>query len=190
MVAEETQEQGREGVRRAKLWLERSGRVDVYWTAYEHPAHLRVARPAGGERRFDLGGVIRGGDLDSRVLYAEVKKVSSAGDQGTKYEEYLANCYCKLLPDRELPCEFMWITWHPFRVSSWTQLCDAESVRAAVTSRRDDWLGPGYEVDDDLCRATAERLWLIVLSEQQERLVMSDEMLGELRKAETMGTKP
>ncbi len=189
VAGEEAQEIGREGVRRAKEWLERTGRVDVYWTVYEQPAMLTVKPPGGGDKSFDMGGVIRGGDLNGNQFYAEVKKYSTEGKQPKMYGDYLANCYCRLLDDPAKPYEFMWITWHPFSQTKWAKLCGWTEVQEAVQARKDEWLGSANEVDEAHCKLTASRLWLIVLSDQQERLGMSDEMLGELRRAATLGTK-
>lgn len=189
MAGEESHEAGRKGVRRAKEWLERTGRVDVFWTAYEQPEMLTIKRPGGGARAFDLGGVIRGGELTGRLFYAEVKKYSSVGGQSAMYGDYLANCYCATLAEPDKQYEFMWITWHPFDQTKWTRLIEWEEVASALQSRTLDWLGRGAVVDDEVCRLTAERLWLIVLSDRQERLGMSDEMLGELARAAQAGTK-
>ena len=191
MAGEEAHETGRDGVRRAKDWLERTGRVEVFWTAYEHRPMLTVLLPSRNDRSrsFDLSGVIRGGDLDARQFFAEIKKYSAVGNQAKEYGDYLAKCYCKLLEDPEKPYEFMWITWHPFSLRKWTTLCDKEEVLCQVSQRQEDWLGL-EPVDEALCGILADRLWLIVLSDKQECLVMSDEMLGDLRKAATRGTKP
>ena len=190
MVGEVAHEAGREGVQRAKRWLERTGRVDVYWTAYEHPSMLAVTRPGGNDRSFDLGGVIRGGDLDSHQLFAEVKNYRSAGNQPEQYGDYLANAYCKMLEGRERLYQFMWITWHPFNLKKWVTLCETPEVREQVSKRQPEWLGSDTSVDEELCDLVADRLWLIVLSKKQEQLCMSNEMLGDLRKSVTLGTKP
>lgn len=190
MAGEVTQEKGRDGVRRAKEWLERTGRVDVFWTVYEAPEMLTVQRADGRKRSFDMGGVIRGGDLANHPFYAEVKKYSTEGDQPTKYGDYLAMCYCLFAAERQKPLEFMWITWHPFSMKKWMRLCTAQEVIDQVAQRKDLWLGADVDVDEDICSDLAERLWLIVLSDQQERLSMSLEMLAALRQQATLGTKP
>lgn len=190
MVGEVAQEAGRDGVRRAKRWLERTGRVDVYWTVYEHPSMLTVTRPGSSYRSFDLGGVIRGGDLDGHQLFAEVKNYTSASDQPNLYGDYLANAYCKMLEDRRKLYQFMWITWHPFSLNKWAELCKPSEVRQQISKRQPEWLGSDASVDTELCRIVADRLWLIVLSEKQERLCMSRRMLGELRRRITMETRP
>lgn len=180
---------GGDGVSRAKNWLERTGRVDACWTCYDNKAMLTVQRPGGGQRAFDIGGIIKGGDLDGHVFYAEVKKYTDVGGQADMYKAYLANCYCMLLPDPAKPYEFMWITWHPFSLTKWTRLCTADEVEAAMTELSDEWLGETTPVSRDHCELVASRLWLIVLSDRQERLSMSDEMLAEIRRAATLGTR-
>ncbi len=52
------------------------------------------------------------------------------------------------------------------------------------------YCGDDQDIDEDLCGELAARLWLIVLSDRQEGLSMSDEMLGELRKAVVQGVTP
>ena len=189
MAGEEAQERGRDGVQRAKRWLERTGRVDVYWTVYENPTMLAVPIPGGQSRSFDMGGVILGGDLKGSQFFAEVKRHASANNQAKMYGDYLANCYCMLLQDQTKLYEFMWITWHPFSIRKWTRLCEWDEVRDAIRERQNEWLSSASTVDDNLCRLVADRLWLIVLSDKQEQLGMSEEMLGEVRKAATIGTK-
>jgi hypothetical protein len=182
--------QGHDGVVRAKRWLERTGRVEAAWTAYDRKAMLTIHRPSGAEDlSFDLGGLIRGGDLDGSVFFAEVKKYDGAHDQQEHYTKYLANCYCMMLGDRAKPYEFMFITWHPFSLGKWNRLCEADEVERAVDELRVEWLGEGAEVDRSLCELVAARLWLLVLSDKQESLTMSTEMLAQLRHAATLGTK-
>ncbi len=188
MAGEGQHQTGLEGVRRAKEWLERTGRVNVHWTVYEHAPLLTVKRPAGGDRSFDIGGVLRGGDLDGRMFYAEVKKYSDAGGQASMYGDYLANCYCMTRESPEKPLEFMWITWHPFSLTKWSKLTDWEEIRDSVQARQAEWLGE-LGVDEEVCKLAASRLWLVVLSDRQEQLTMSDEMLAELEKQARLGTK-
>lgn len=44
--------------------------------------------------------------------------------------------------------------------------------------------------DDAVCAEVAERLWLVVLSDRQEGLSMTDAQLGVLRQAEVHGVTP
>jgi hypothetical protein len=180
---------GHDGAKRAKVWLEKTGRVDVNFSRYEvsEAAFLTFPKVLGDPFSFDLGGVLRleGGRAS---FLGEVKRVSSAAGQGGMYQEYLAKCYRTAI-QTGLPYHFMWITWHPFSLTTWTQLCTAEQIRAAVEAHKEAYCGDAT-IDDDLCEALAERLWLIVLSDRQEDLSMSDAMLGTLKKAIVEGVAP
>jgi hypothetical protein len=182
--AEDSQEDGRIGVYRAKHWLESTTRVDVPWVVYEHSANVTITRPDGSIKKFDLGGYFRGGDLAGVPFFAEVKNYTTDGAQGTEYPKYLADCYCAVEQggvDRQF--EYMWITWHPFSQTKWQKLCTWQEVRSAVEAN-DAYLN-GEPIDDERCRTVAKRLWLIVLSERQRtELVPTPEMVGRIRQIE------
>lgn len=180
---------GREGVRRAKVWLEKTGRVNVTLSRYEvrEAPFLTFVRPDGVQYSFDVGGnlLLDGGNA---IFYGEVKKVSGEAGQGAQYREYLAKCYCAFVKNHQ-PYHFMWITWHPFSLTTWTKLCDVAHLKKAVESHREVYCGTD-PVDDATCADLAQRLWLIVLSDRQEALSMSDDMLGEVRRAIVKGVAP
>ena len=182
-MGEVLHEVGREGALRAKRWLERTTRVDVPWVNPDHVAKLTFAWASGGTFSFDLGGSLRGGELDGQEFFAEVKKYSGVGDQPALYDEYLGKCYraYELMPSR---CDhFFWVTWHPFSQTKWTELCDEAEVRSAVLKHRGKCLGEAdlnaaeKIVDSGRCAAVAERLWLVVLSDRQEELIVEDDYL-------------
>ena len=190
MAGETTHQIGQEGVERARAWLEKTGRVQVNYTVYEVGVtpFLTFRNATGGEFSFDVCGIL---DLDEgkATFYGEVKKYSEVGSQPDDYTEYLAKCY-RATYLHENPYHFMWITWHPFSQTKWSKLCTAPEVRAAVDKYKPRYCDEDQEVDDDLCEKIADRLWLIVLSDRQEGLSMSDEMLGELKKAVVRGVAP
>ena len=180
---------GQDGARRAKVWLEKTGRVDVHFSRYEvaEAAFLTFEKVTGDDFSFDLGGVLR---LESGKVgfFGEVKKVSSESGQAAMYIEYLAKCYRALVTSSK-PYHFMWITWHPFSLTKWSKLCTAAEIKDAVEAHRNAYCGSD-PIDDELCSKLAERLWLIVLSDRQETLSMSDAMLGTLKKAVVEGVNP
>jgi hypothetical protein len=188
MPGEELHARGADGARRAKLWLEATTRASVYWVTPEPVAVRKLAYPWADGRgfSFDLGGVLLGEGFHGQEFVAEVKLYRFPGDQGSLYSEYLAKCYrahC-LSPDRI--DHFMWITWSPFSVTRWADLTSAEEVRGAVSARLAATVGfeggdPARAVSDDICRAVSDKLWIFVLSEKQERLVISQEHLAVLR---------
>jgi hypothetical protein len=180
MQGEALHEAGRDGALRAKRWLERTTRVDVTWVNPDALAKLTFPWQSGGTFSFDLGGRLRGGDLNGQEFFAEVKRYYTVGDQAGLYDEYLAKCYTAYssLPSR---CDhFFWLTWHPFSQSKWNDLCKEVEVRKAVLNHREKCLGetdlPAAQamVDASICTAVAERLWVIVLSDKQETLVVED----------------
>lgn len=179
-AGEQLHERGREGAKRAKTWLEATTRVDVNWINPDGVQKLTFHWETGNTFSFDLGGLLRGGDYHRQEFFAEIKNYSDAHDQGTLYTEYLAKCYraLKLMPAR---CDhFMWLTWHPFSVKKWADLCSAKEVQRAVIENRERCLGIEKQaeaevaVDARLCEEVASRLWLIVLSEKQETLVIDE----------------
>ncbi len=186
MAGETAHSTGKEGVERARAWLEKTGRVNVNYTVYEvgEVEFLTFRDAVGGKFSFDLSGIL---DLDEgkSTSYGEVKKYSVVGSQPQEYTEYLAKCYRATLND-ERPYHFFWITWHPFSQTKWARLCSAEEIRAALEAHQVKYCGSD-EIDSEIVAELAQRLWLVVLSDRQETLSMSDEMLGELRRLAVTG---
>ena len=89
------------------------------------------------------------------------------------YVEYLAKCYRALATNPARCDNFMWLTWAPFSVTKWDRLLSPEEVEDAVRLHQARAVDGGSEVDPRMCRMVADRLWLIVLSDRQERLVVS-----------------
>ena len=190
MAGETTHGIGQDGVARARTWLEKTGRVAVNFTVYEvgTAPFLTFSNTTGGKFSFDMGGLLNL-DEGKALFYGEVKKYSSVGSQPEAYTEYLAKCY-RATTVHGRPYHFIWITWHPFSLMKWSQLCTAEEIRDAVDLHKTTYCGDDQDIDEDLCNDLADRLWLIVLSDRQEGLSMSNEMLGELRKAVVQGVAP
>lgn len=186
MAGEELHAAGREGALRAKRWLERTTRADPAWVNPDAAAKLAFTWADGSGFSFDLGGTLRGGTLDRQEFFAEVKKYSVVGDQASMYTEYLAKCYraFEVIPNR---CDhFFWITWHPFSQTKWSTLCAPSEVREAVIAHRSRALAidgeeaAGLAVNDDRCTAVASRLWLVVLCDKQEELVVEEDFIEDV----------
>ncbi|WP_406084991.1 hypothetical protein [Streptomyces virginiae] len=198
MPGEELHEVGADGARRAKEWLEATTRVKASWTNLDPKWSRRMTFkwPAGKQTQFslDLGGLLCGGDLDNDIFMAECKKYTSPGDQGTHYLSYLAKCYVILSEQPTAVEHFMWITWCPFNVSDWNKLLTEEWVRRAVEKHGADIFGDEFDprdvdshIDADIVRLVSERLWMIVLSEKQESLVITREHRALIQHHEVMG---
>lgn len=190
MAGEELHIKGEDGVERARTWLEKTGRVSVQYTVYEVGAvpFLTFRTVNDVEYSFDMGGSLHL-DAGTTTFFGEIKKYNSVGDQPAEYPEYLAKCY-RACAAHGRPYHFMWITWHPFSQTNWSKLCTAEQIHEAVQTRKALYCGDDEEIDEELCAELADRLWLIVLSDRQESLSMTDEQLGLLRQATVHGVTP
>jgi hypothetical protein len=174
---------GRDGAVRAKRWLESTTRVLNVWMNPEDEAKLTFSWATKGTFSFDLGGTLYGAELHNKNFFAEVKKYKGPGDQPTEYRKYLAKCYRALVETPSMCDHFMWITWAPFSVTAWSKLMTADYVKDSVLKHRLATLGSKTaDPDPALCTAVAERLWLIVLSDKQETLGLSDSERGEILK--------
>lgn len=195
MAGEELHEQGAQGARRAKEWLDATTRANAMWVV---PNTLAVAKltfawgdQTGDKFSFDLGGQLLGGDIHGQEFLAESKFYSSHGDQGVQYSTWLGKCYCAYKQRPERCDNFMWITWAPFLVTKWPDLRTTSYVRDQVLVHSDRVLGTGDPteaealVENEVCTAVADRLWIIVLSERQERLVISKEHRGVIQAHDT-----
>lgn len=180
-TGEEIHAIGADGAQRAKRWLEGTTRVLHVWMNPEDAPKLTFNWATTGSYSFDLGGSLQGGEFHNKNFYAEVKKYASAGDQGTEYRKYLGKCYLALKQQPAMCDHFMWITWAPFSISKWPQLMTAEYVKECVIKYSVKVLGAaGATPDDAACQGVADRLWLIVLSDRQEELRLTDEERGRV----------
>lgn len=184
---------GDDGARRAKRWLEASTRVSKSWLNTDPAigARCRFTWPRGNTSfSFDIGGFLCGGEFEGHSFLAECKNYATAGDQGTEYSQYLAKCYTAYMAQPRWSDHFMWITWHPFNVTTWASLCEPEKVRDSVLSEHSRIFGVDSKgdaedmIDGAAVDAVANRLWLIVLSRNQERLVISRKHLARIRALE------
>ncbi|GCD99656.1 hypothetical protein [Embleya hyalina] len=185
MSGEAMHQKGADGTRRAKLWLDATTRVSASWTNEDavHAARLEFTWPHGEKRpfSFDVGGILSGDEFHGQFFVAECKKYAGASDQGVHFDDWVAKCYLTRRDNHRLADHFMWITWHPFRSSTWTDLCTPESVIKGLLLERNidrvfgttDRAEADAMIDRDLARDVADRMWVIVLSDKQERLVIS-----------------
>lgn len=194
MAGEELHERGAEGTRRAKRWLDRTTRAEARWVTPDATAVPKLTFPwaSGGDFSFDLGGLLRGGGLEGQLFLTECKFYKQPSGQGTMYEEFLAKCYRAFVVRPPMCDNFMWITWAPFKSTTWAQLTSRETIREAVVKYRTKALNVADEaqargaIDEAALDAVSQGLWVIVLSERQEQeLVMSSDHLALINAHET-----
>ncbi len=185
-VGEQAQRTGEDGARRARRWLEATTRVGQSWTNEDAVVAGRLSFdwPHGGQPfSFDIGGVLKGEPYQHHLFVAGVKKYKEASDQGTHYNDWVAKCYVVRKVNPAIAEHFMWITWTPFRITEWQNLMTAETVVKGLLTEKnrkrvfdtDDVDEARKLIDLGLAAEIAQRLWLIVLSEKQEKLVITNE---------------
>lgn len=182
---------GEDGARRPKLWLDSTTRVKSSWTVYDKNAPDRLVYPwphGGMSYSYDLGGNFLGGDLENQFFLAECKKYTHK-NQGGAFDKFLAQSYVTLANHPYLADHFLWITWHPFRIDSWNGLHSEDAIRTAVVKERERLFGSGIsaddaraQIDENIVSSLANRIWIVVLSDRQETLVISTDDRAELMK--------
>lgn len=190
---EAAQAKGADGARRAKRWLESTTRVNAQWVNPDKAAvgKLTFDWPHGGHTfSFDLGGIMKYGEFEGQMFFAESKNYDAPSDLASHYDQFLAQCYVAF-QEREAYCDhFIWIAWSPHSITRWPELRSEDAVRDGVIKHRlrvfdeENKADAAAMIDADTVTAVAERLWLIILSEKQERLVISAEHRGIIDKYE------
>jgi hypothetical protein len=194
MVGEAEHQKGADGMRRAKRWLDSTTRVRASWTNEDqvNASKLEFPWPFGGQKfSFDVGGILLGEEFDGHFFVAECKKYKDDSDQGKHYDDHLAKCYVTRRDFPRSADEFLWITWAPFRVTTWPQLCSADAVKKGLLVERNRKRVFDTEtkdeaeaaIDMDVVKDVSDRLWVVVLSDKQERLVISNEDRALVMKA-------
>lgn len=193
LAGEEIQDIGRDGLREAKNWLERSTRVQSSWTHQDQPMAELLAfnwPNATTTFTFDLGGCFRGDQLDGQAFLAEVKNYKNESDLATHYRDFLAKCYVayRAYPKR---CDhFLWISWSPFQAKSWDKHTSVERVKSSILHAANvarvlgvaDPVEGESLLDHQALGAVAERIWLLTLCSKQEHLVLTKEHYVEVVK--------
>ena len=184
-------ELGKAGARRAKVWLDSTTRIESSWSVYDSFGKNRLTYPwphGGKSYSYDLGGVFHGGDLHQQSFLVECKKYSNPG-QGGHFDKFLAQSYALLTTYPMLGDHFVWITWHPFRITTWSELYSEDKIVEAILAERERVFGLDATSDDEVVKALIDRdavatlartCWVIVLSDKQETLVISREDRAEV----------
>ncbi|RLK61901.1 hypothetical protein [Actinokineospora cianjurensis] len=178
-AAESVQQDGIDGVDFAKRWLESTTWIDLPFDAYNNAPICTLTRLDNKMKRYDLFGSIH--TSPPSPVYVEVKNyTSTGGKQGEEYWEFLANAYSITARDikngEDGRREFMWITRHPFNQTDWTALTSAGRINAALGKHPE--VLDGQAIDIDLLSTVADRLWLLVVHQRQEGLMLSAEELS------------
>ena len=173
MPAEENHELGRDGVFLFKRWLEATTYLDLSWNAYGSAALCEV-RHMGGVKTYDLAGMFLTDGMPPVVV--ECKRYQYVGGQAAEFEEFLAIAYGTSIWERsngmrDKNRNYIWATTHPFSQTNWSKLTTPISVEAAV-KKYSQYVGDA-PFDHSLAQILSERIWLLVLSEKQEQIMLT-----------------
>jgi hypothetical protein len=155
---------------------------------------LTYAWAAPGKKpfTFDLGGRLRGGDLDRKLFVAEVKNHVKENDLPTEFSKFLGKCYLAVQQQPDSCARIFWISWSPFQAQTWDEHTTVDNVRKHVLKHRELVLNEADEtkakdlIDEDAVRLVAARLWMLTMSDPLETLVLSDDHLAELARVMTL----
>ena len=182
-AAEPIQLLGLKGVVEIKRWLEATTWLDLPANSYENEVQCTV-QTCGGPKLFDLNGRFRGSGGNCRDVVVECKKYSVVGVQAGEFKRFLAIAYSHTVwymntCSQDPGLIFFWVTSHPFSQTKWSQLRSAQYLKESVLdSNNSDLLPPGG-IDEDLIRQVAERIWVLVVSDQQHKLSLTKRELGK-----------
>lgn len=184
-TGERHQKKGKEGLERAKLWLESTTRFEVPFTSWGKAATLQyVEVPQHGRpsESFDMTGQHLEEDRTPRAMfYAEVKNYDTAGHQRAEYRKFLTRCYSATLAwnatgSPKSP-EFFWITWHPFgTITEYPDLTRVTAIEDACQQMPQRVAPADY--DPAIAEDLSKRLWLLILSPRLQEIQMSTKFLG------------
>jgi hypothetical protein len=189
MVAEEAQELGRDGVLAVKQWLESTTHVNFDFMVYDNQAKCTLENLSAKPKRFDLEG--RFLEKKARALSVESKHYKTVGGQAAGFQEFLAIAYSTTA--RELETigdtrrEYMWVTYHPFAQTLWPKLTKKGNIRKALENyprflgqAPNEPEGTYRDVNEDVVDLLADRLWVLVFSHKQEKLMLSPKELSKV----------
>jgi hypothetical protein len=183
MVAEETQELGRRGIATIKRWLEATTFLELPFDAYNQRIDCTVKTCTNQMKCFDLTGYYLTGNKDR--VYVEGKRYSSAGSQYPEFQKFLAIVYgVAMLEKRDFGAyrstHFLWVTYHPFKLKSWSKLESPAEMRSAIECHPEL---AGQDIDQRVLADLSSRIGVFVFNEKQEALSLTSEELQKVRVA-------
>lgn len=182
-MTEIEQEIGRNGVKRVRRLLDGTMRFQMPYDIYESPE--RVILPLlteGKTKSFDLRGHYsdESGDAGSEI-YVEAKNYADAGNQAAEFRKFLAWAYSATMRKKmelglDPKLEFMWATTCPWKGSGFREVASQEALREAIDTAGEDVIPADHARDEAVVDALAERLWVWVICDRQEEMVLSNLM--------------
>ena len=185
LMPEVEQETGRVGAKRIQRLLEATLRFKLPYDAYAHRERVMLKMLTGRVETYDLKGDYVGEDGRAVTsIYVESKNVAGAGSQSSEFRRFLAQAYSatkQVMVDMRVDpkYEFMWATTCPWKGDGFRDVASLVSLRSAVVAEVGGEVIPeGHGIDEEVLAAVKERLWVWVVSDRQEHMLISAEMRG------------
>lgn len=182
MAKETAQRIGYEGLHEIKEWLEATTRFAFSYTVWDSEPMCTRECLDGTRKALDLEGNTVGKPGERpRPVSVECKKYTTVGGQAEGYREFLAVAYANTaytIDSGGVDAErnFLWVTYHPFSQSKWSELLTVSHLRECV-EEYDSFLA-GQKVDDDLLATVAQRVSVMVVGQRQVDLRLSKDEAG------------
>jgi hypothetical protein len=182
-MTEIEQEIGRNGVKRVRRLLDGTMRFQMPYDIYENPERVILPLLAEGKTKsFDLRGHYSNekGDAGSEI-YVEAKNYADAGNQASEFTKFLAWAYSATMQRQteiglDPKFEFMWATTCPWKGSGFREVASREAVRKAIEGAGEEIIPAGHTLDEAMADALVDRLWVWVICDRQEEMVLNGQM--------------
>jgi hypothetical protein len=184
-MTEIQQEIGRSGVKHFRRLLDGTMRFNMSYDIYESPERVILPLLVDGQTKaFDIGGVHTDEDGNRRAeVYVEAKNYEDAGGQSAEFREFLANAYSATVRkwneiNMDPKFEFMWATTCPWKGSGFRQVASSGALRKAVEEADEQVIPATHEIDEEMIAAVGQRLWVWVVSDRHEEMILGERMRG------------
>jgi hypothetical protein len=177
-------EKGREGVFRAKRLLEGTMRFEIPYTAYMDGRTSLPMLVDGEPKQYDLcGHCLDEEDNVGPTIYIESKDQQDAGSQKAQFATFLSQAYSATvratqLQGSDLGHNFMWATTCPWKGNGFRDVAKKASILEALNAAGTKIIPEGHEIDSDVVDVLADRLWVWVISDRQEEMILSSMLQG------------
>jgi hypothetical protein len=182
-MTEIEQEIGRNGVKRVRRLLDGTMRFRMPYDIYETPERVILPLLAEGKTKsFDLCGHYseEKGDAGSEI-FVEAKNYADAGNQASEFKKFLAWAYSATMQRQseiglDPKFEFMWATTCPWKGTGFREVASRDAIRKAIDAAGEEVIPIGHTPDDEMVDALVNRLWVWVICDRQEEMVLGNLM--------------
>lgn len=193
-MTEVQQEIGRTGVKHFRRLLDGTMRFNMSWDVYENAALVSLPLLAPGKTKaFDLGGWHTDDDGGTLAeIYVEAKNYQEPGGQSAEFKSFLANAYSatvrkKLDIGMDPKWEFMWATMCPWKGTGFRRVASRDELQKSVSDADESIIPSSHEIDEEMLTLISKRLWVWVVCERHEEMILGGKMRAVIAAAREEG---